>query len=218
MTDPLASATAKKGYRKVVAFCHLAAQLGFSWAWVDTCCIDKANLVELTESIKSMLRWYQEAALCCGFLSDLPAKAQVAEALPRCRWFSRGWTLQELLAPAKLEFYDQDWVQRGAKEDLTAILSTITGISAPVLCGDRAVQEVGVATRMSWAANRKTTRPEDMTYCLVGLFDINMPMIYGEGVEKSFRRLREEIIRQSNDLTIFAWAPNSEGHTDLIKT
>ncbi|KAK4043895.1 heterokaryon incompatibility protein-domain-containing protein [Parachaetomium inaequale] len=205
MTDRGPSVTRKKGYRKVADYCLLAAQLGYAWAWVDTCCIDKTNHAELAESINSMFRWYQEAAVCHVFLSDLPVDAELKHALPHCRWFTRGWTLQELIAPATVQFYDQAWVLRGTKENLVAELEAITGITKRVLNGSMHVRSFCVAVRMSWAANRETTRPEDKAYCLLGMFDVNMPMIYGEG-DKAFRRLQEEIIRQDNDLTIFAWA------------
>jgi hypothetical protein len=205
MTDRGPSVTRKKGYRKVADYCLLAAKLGYAWAWVDTCCIDKTNHAELAESINSMFRWYQEAAVCHVFLSDLPANVELQHALRHCRWFTRGWTLQELIAPATVQFYDQAWVLRGTKENLIADLEAITGITKRVLNGSMNLRSFCVAVRMSWAANRQTTRPEDKAYCLLGMFDVNMPMIYGEG-EKAFRRLQEEIIRQDNDLTIFAWA------------
>ncbi|KAI0413934.1 HET-domain-containing protein [Xylaria grammica] len=123
--------------------------------------------------------------------------------LKKCRWFSRGWTLQELIAPKHVEFYDRDWKYFGSKMQLAHILSWATGIDSGVLKGD-SLDEVLVGRRMSWAANRQTRRVEDMAYCLLGIFDINMPLLYGEG-EKAFTRLQEEIIRSSNDLSIFAW-------------
>lgn len=203
MTEHLPSVTSKKGYRKIIDHCLLAAQQGYAWAWVDTCCIDKTNHAELTESINSMFRWYQDAAICHVFLSDISADAGFKAALPRCRWFTRGWTLQELIAPATVEFYDQSWALMGTKANLITELAAITGILEQVLEGTLALRDLSVGVRMSWAANRETTRPEDMAYSLLGIFDVNMPMIYGEG-KKAFRRLQEEIIRQSNDLTIFA--------------
>ncbi|KAK4148713.1 heterokaryon incompatibility protein-domain-containing protein [Chaetomidium leptoderma] len=203
MIDPSPSVACKKGYRKIVDYCSLAARQHHTWAWIDTCCIDKTNHAELAESINSMFRWYQEAEVCHVFLADLPADAELADALPRCRWFTRGWTLQELIAPSTAQFYDQSWTMRGTKANLITQLAAVTGILGPVLDGTLPLHDVSVGVRMSWAANRETTRPEDAAYCLLGIFDVNMPMIYGEG-RKAFRRLQEEIIRQSNDLTIFA--------------
>jgi hypothetical protein len=210
MTLQLPSLSSKKGYRKVIDYCRLAARDGFYWAWVDTCCIDKTNHAELAESINSMFRWYQEAAVCHVFLSDLPPYTELETALPYCRWFTRGWTLQELIAPSMVEFYDQAWMKRGTKSSLIGQLETITGILGPVLDGSMCLADVSVGVRMSWAAYRSTTRPEDVAYSLLGIFDVNIPMIYGEG-QKAFRRLQEEIIRQSNDLTIFAWQHESDG-------
>lgn len=193
----------KKGYHKIVNYCRVAAEDGYDWAWVDTCCIDKKNHAELAESINSMFRWYQQASVCHVFLSDLPSASELDDALPKCRWFTRGWTLQELLAPGVVKFYDGTWNLRGTKADLFDQLSKITGILWSVLAGERPLHDISVGVRMSWASNRETTRPEDIAYCLLGIFDVNMPMIYCEG-NKAFRRLQEEIIRQSNDLTIFA--------------
>jgi len=110
----------------------------------------------------------------------------------RSEWFKRGWTLQELLAPTHLTFYDMHWNPMATREQLAPMLSRITGISKGVLRQTRPVHRVPVAQRMSWAAGRKTTRVEDLAYSLFGLFDINMPMLYGEG-RKAFRRLQEEI-------------------------
>lgn len=191
--------------------CHVAREEGFSWAWVDTCCIDKTNLAELAESIDSMFRWYRDAAVCHAYLSDLAADADLAEAMPRCRWFGYGWTLQEPLAPATVQFHDQGWTLRGTKDTLVAQLEAITGIAKTILCGHRSLNQISIGARMSWAARRKTTRPEDIAYCLLGIFDVNMPLIYGEGT-KAFRRLQEEIIHQSNDLSILAW---NGGHWDM---
>jgi hypothetical protein len=203
MTDPSPSVTSKNGYRKIVDYCRLAAREGYGWAWIDTCCIDKTNHAELAESINSMFRWYEEAIVCHVFLADLAADAELEDALSRCRWFTRGWTLQELIAPKTVHFHDLSWDMRGTKANLITELAAITGILETVLDGGLPLHQVCIAVRMSWASNRETTRPEDAAYCLLGIFDVHMPMIYGEG-KKAFRRLQEEIIRQSTDLTVFA--------------
>ncbi|KAI1124124.1 HET-domain-containing protein [Nemania abortiva] len=134
---------------------------------------------------------------------ELDMRNHVAQGLRKCKWFSRGWTLQELIAPGHVEFYDRDWKCFGSKAQLAPVLSWITGIDSAVLKGGP-LDQVLVGRRMSWAANRRTRRVEDMAYCLLGIFDINMPLLYGEG-DKAFTRLQEEIIRSSNDLSIFAW-------------
>jgi len=199
----LPSAVSKKGYIKIKRTCAQALKHGLQYAWIDTCCIDKTSSSELTESINSMFQWYQMAARCYVFLSDLPPGAS-DDKLASCRWFTRGWTLQELIAPSEVRFYDQEWTYVGTKKDFCTEISSITRINEKVLLGDRLLRSCSVATRMSWAAYRETARIEDQAYSLLGIFDVNMPLIYGEG-PKSFRRLQEEILKHNNDLTIFAW-------------
>ncbi|KAK3331831.1 heterokaryon incompatibility protein-domain-containing protein [Cercophora scortea] len=201
----------KKGYQKIVEACRLARADELLWIWVDTCCIDKTSSAELTESINSMYHWYGQADVCYVFLSDLRRDGNWAESLPHCRWFTRGWTLQELIAPTTVEFYDQTWQKIGTKnqDSLGQKLAGITGIRSTILLGTEALDSCCIAERMSWASKRKTTRTEDEAYSLLGIFDVNMPLIYGEG-RKAFRRLQEEIIRRTNSLTIFAWQDESQ--------
>ena len=121
------------------------------------------------------------------------------------RWFTRGWTLQELIAPAKVNFYDRDWELIGPKDkDLAPIIQSITGIPQDFLQGKRKHTEASVAQRMYWASSRETSRKEDIAYCLLGLFAINMPMLYGEG-DNAFLRLQQEILNKIDDESIFAW-------------
>ncbi|KAJ3460799.1 hypothetical protein MRS44_011666 [Fusarium solani] len=195
--------SSNSGCRKVRDFCRLARQDGFSFAWVDTCCIDKTSSSELTESINSMFQWYASADTCYVYLGDLESDAS-SDAMASCRWFTRGWTLQELIAPSKLQFYDKEWSLRGSKMDFADQLLQITNIHEAVLQDRTSLRTIPVGRRMSWAANRQTTRTEDMAYCLIGIFDVNMPLIYGEG-RNAFIRLQEEIMKTSNDLSIFLW-------------
>ena len=177
-----------------------------------TVCIDKTNSAELTQAINSMFRWYADSTVCFTYLDDLAPGGQVQDTLQQsasigfasCRWFTRGWTLQELIAPRNMKFYDSKWICRGTKAELSAVLAFVTRIDQKFLCDNSALFSLPVATRMSWAARRQTTREEDMAYCLLGIFNINIPAIYGEGT-KAFIRLQEEIARQTNDLTLFAW-------------
>jgi hypothetical protein len=198
----------KKGFSKITETCRLARLEGIPYAWIDTCCIDKTSSAELTQAINSMFRWYADSTVCFAYLDDLvlgDAPQQSASiAFASSRWFTRGWTLQELIAPRNLKFYDSKWRCRGTKADLSAILAFVTRIDQEVLCDNSALFTLLVATRMSWAVRRQTTREEDMAYCLLGIFDVNIPAIYGEG-KKAFIRLQEEIARQTNDLTLFAW-------------
>lgn len=192
-----------KGYGKILQACNVAAEHGLEYVWIDTCCIDKTNSAELMESINSMYSWYSDAVVCYVYLEDLGPDSKIEDSLQGCRWFTRGWTLQELLAPRIVELYDKDWCFRGTSLDFVHCISRITGIEQSVLRGG-AIADCSVAMRMSWAARRRTTRIEDISYCLLGIFDVHMPLMYGEG-SAAFRRLQEEIIKRNNDTTIFAW-------------
>ncbi|KAJ6443007.1 HET domain-containingprotein [Purpureocillium lavendulum] len=206
----------KHGFDKISKTCALAKGEGLKYAWVDTCCIDKTSSAELTEAINSMFQWYRDAVACYAWLGDLPSSAVVGSqpdklALSKCRWFTRGWTLQELIAPRVVQFYDEAWVPCGTKESLAAVLSDITKVDAGILADPDLLPGLSVAKRMSWAAARRTTRVEDTAYCLLGIFDVNMPMLYGEGA-KAFLRLQEELARASNDLSLFAWRRKTPDH------
>ncbi|KAK4043934.1 ankyrin repeat-containing domain protein [Parachaetomium inaequale] len=199
------------GYKKVRKACETAANHGLQYIWVDTCCIDKTSSAELSEAINSMYRWYQESVVCYAYLADVPFGAD-----PEClesEWFTRGWTLQELIAPSTVIFLDQSWQEIGTKSSLRSVISRITGIPVTVLkSGD--VESASVAQRMSWASKRETTRVEDRAYSLMGLFGVHMPMVYGEG-ERAFIRLQEEIMRLSDDHSLFAWA-SAGSHGGLL--
>ncbi|GMF70448.1 unnamed protein product [Aspergillus oryzae] len=204
----------KKGFKKVKDCCTFARADGYEYAWIDTCCIDKTSSAELSESLNSMYRWYQEADVCYAYLADVPSKP-FAES----RWFKRGWTLQELIAPSRVIFLDHEWNELGTRESLRDVLSDITSIPVGILVGDDDVETASVAQRMSWAARRETTRIEDRAYCLMGIFGINMPPIYGEG-KNAFIRLQEEIMKVLDDHSIFAWRSDSEeeNHGGLLAT
>ncbi|KAK1829899.1 heterokaryon incompatibility protein-domain-containing protein [Podospora conica] len=199
--------TWKEGYRKIVGTCKLASESGIDYAWVDTCCIDKSSSAELSEAINSMFRWYEEAEICYAYLSDISSDASELEQFGNSRWFTRGWTLQELIAPRQVNFYTSDWDLIGTRDGLRDAISSRTGIAAGFL-RDRFrnswLRSLSVAQRMSWASSRETTREEDLAYCLLGIFGINMPLLYGEG-RGAFMRLQEEIMRHSDDHSIFAW-------------
>jgi hypothetical protein len=200
----------KKEYDKVKHFCETAAAHGFGYVWMDTCCIDKSSSSELSEAINSMYRWYQEAEVCYVYLSDVPSGTDSCGLDPKfagSRWFTRGWTLQELIAPSSVIFLGSDWEEIGTKGDLQEVISEITGIHANILLGDDDLESVSIAQRMSWASKRTTTRVEDLAYCLMGVFGVNMPMLYGEG-QQAFIRLQEEIMKMSDDHSIFAWKSN----------
>ncbi|KAI1131015.1 HET domain protein [Nemania abortiva] len=204
----------KKGYGKIEMTCELARKDGIQYVWVDTCCIDKTSSAELTEAINSMFNWYRDAKVCYAWLADLPAATEepIESALRKCRWFTRGWTLQELLAPRHVEFYDRNWEFRGTKKDLKDLVADASQIGPDVLENPDGLYRHPIAQRMSWAAKRQTTRLEDMAYCLIGIFEVNMPMLYGEG-PRAFLRLQEEVVKDTNDLSIFAWKATATTQT-----
>jgi len=201
------SGKSKAGYNKI-RFCgEQARRDGLQYFWVDTCCIDKSSSAELTEAINSMFRWYREAAKCYVYLSDV-SKGNYDEHdhLPRSiwksafrgsRWFTRGWTLQELIAPTLVEFYSLEGMRLGDKRSMEQQIHEITGIPVRALRGNP-LSDFSLEERLSWALKRKTTREEDKAYSLLGIFNIHMPLIYGEGEKKAFKRLREEIYKASN--------------------
>ena len=216
--DP-AKYTNKTGYRKIQQACALAAQNGFDYAWVDTCCINKDASAELSEAINSMFRWYEEAAVCYVFLADLrPAnvdqsgpdsESNFASRLSACKWFTRGWTLQELLAPQEVLFYDQNWTFQGDKFSLCELIVSITGIPETLLRHEEQLSNFAVARKMSWASRRKTTRLEDEAYCLLGIFGVHMSLLYGEGT-RAFSRLQEAVLQETGDLSTLAWTDDSD--------
>lgn len=187
-----------KGYAKLSAACNMAHHLGYPYLWMDTCCIDKSSSAELSEAINSMYSWYKSAGLCIAYLNDVDGDIKGS------RWFKRGWTLQELIAPEDVIFADRNWDIVGMKSSLASLLANITGIDEDVLLTGN-IEGLSIAKRMSWAANRDTTRREDRAYSLMGIFGVNMPPIYGEG-DKAFIRLQEEIMKKSNDQSIFTWS------------
>ena len=209
------SGESEASYDKI-RFCgQKAANDGLQFFWVDTCCIDKSSSAELSEAINSMYKWYSKAEVCYAFLSDLET-VQTSDSflsdLRKCKWFTRGWTLQELIAPRQVIFVNKNWVEVGDKESLSEIITEITRIDYCTLNG-LPIQQLSVATRMSWASRRETTCPEDEAYCLLGIFGINMPLLYGEGGEKAFLRLQNEVLRKTEDQSIFAWS--TEGVRDI---
>ena len=202
---------------KIRNCCIVAERDGFLWVWIDTCCIDKTSSTELSEAINSMFRWYSESEVCYAFLEDVPSDdALDAPNSPfrRARWHTRGWTLQELIAPPRVIFVYPDhageWKQIGTRRALASLLHEITSIPSQVLNRTIRFHNLSIAERMSWASKRTTTRIEDEAYALMGLFRVNMPTIYGEG-RQAFRRLQEEIMKQSFDSSLFAWGDSDDG-------
>jgi hypothetical protein len=197
--------TDKAGYEKI-RFCgEQASRDGLKYFWVDTCCIDKSNNTELSEAINSMFRWYQNAVKCYVYLSDVSIKECSSSsdllgelAFKSSRWFTRGWTLQELLAPSHVEFFSVGGIRLGDKSSLGSQIHEITRIPIDALQG-RSPLTYSSMERFKWAERRRTTREEDKAYSLMGLFGIYMPLIYGEGFQNALSRLlRETNVRSSH--------------------
>ena len=221
------------GLTKIKKFCEVAAADGLEWVWIDTCCIDKRSSAELSEAINSMFKWYAGAYRCYAQLSDF----YMARECPYCEdrtcwscwhmdeaegqarfwkssWITRGWTLQELLAPREVQLLDADWEEVGDRRSLSSDIAHATGIDRQSLLMNemyignglsRSTSKNSIAKIMSWASRRSVTREEDIAYCLLGLFEVNMPLLYGEGGESAFKRLQIEILAKSHDESLFAW-------------
>lgn len=201
----------KEGFMKLKGVCDQAFQDGLNYIWVDTCCIDKTSSAELSEAINSMYAWYKNSAVCYVYLHDVDHDIDqdaLISALSKAEWFKRGWTLQELIAPDNVYFFARNWSKIGSKATWASTLHEITHIREKILLGIPC-DPPSIAERMSWAVGRKTQKIEDRAYSLMGLFGIHMSIIYGEG-EKAFRRLQLEIMKSSDDQTIFAWLDSME--------
>ncbi|KAK0648406.1 heterokaryon incompatibility protein-domain-containing protein [Cercophora newfieldiana] len=226
----------KAGLAKILDSCEVARNDGWDHIWIDTCCIDKSSSAELSEAINSMFLWYAGAQVCYVFLEDC---SDSERTLPGSKWSfkwcSRGWTLQELVAPYNVHFYNAKWEFLGNRHTLADQISACTGIDKLILrrhrdsCPRARAQEkpipryamcfechtvnssrrlldsFSVATRMSWVSRRETTREEDMAYCILGIFNVHLPLLYGEGCQRAFNRLQEAIVNRSNDQSILVW-------------
>ncbi|KAH6714009.1 hypothetical protein BKA61DRAFT_656555 [Leptodontidium sp. MPI-SDFR-AT-0119] len=195
----------KAGYNKIQFCGEQARRDKLHYFWVDTCCIDKSNSTELAEAINSMFRWYRDATKCYVYLPDVSRlRTDLADGsneawestFRKSEWFTRGWTLQELVAPASVDFFSKEGELLGNKASLERHICERTGIPVNAL-RKSSLSNFSVAERMSWAASRETYRPEDKAYSLLGIFDVNMPLIYSEGKDKAMQRLRQEIEKAS---------------------
>lgn len=211
LEDEVTKIKAQEGYRKIRKACEWAGGHGCYWLWADTVCIDKTSSAELSEAINSMYDWYSRAVICYAFLEDVPPSTpeeciRAGSKFRASRWFTRGWTLQELIAPPQLVFMSSSWTRICEKAEVSVAIEQNTGIHPKYLSGTRSLQRAGagVSTIMVWASRRQTTREEDAAYCLMGLFGVNMPLLYGEK-SRAFRRLQLEILQTSADWTFLDW-------------
>ena len=189
----------KLGYHKIQFCADQAWRDGLQFFWVDTCCIDKASSAELQEAINCMFRWYRGAAKCYVYLADVSTPAWETP-FRTSRWFTRGWTLQELIAPESVEFFSKGGTGLGDKTSLEQDIHTITGVPVSALRGSP-LSDFSVSERMAWMEKRETTRQEDKAYSLLGIFDVCIPLLYGEGREKALKRLQEEVNASKDEQT-----------------
>ncbi|KAF2751060.1 hypothetical protein M011DRAFT_492368 [Sporormia fimetaria CBS 119925] len=194
------------GYPKILNTAQIAVEQHIWFIWVDTVCIDKSSSSEPQEANNSMYQWYKTSHSCVVYLDDITTGSNEnmrLDSILETRWITRGWTLQELIAPLEAVFYDSNWEYMCSKSRSVGSLSRLLAIPEQVIAtGD--TSDCCVANIMSWAASRQTTRVEDVAYSSLGLFDIQMPLLYGEGC-KAFERFQEAIIQRSGDDSIFAW-------------
>ncbi|KAG2354882.1 hypothetical protein BDR07DRAFT_1427965 [Suillus spraguei] len=196
---------------KLRSFCTTARNAGHKWAWSDTCCIDKSNNVELQESVNSMFIWYHHSALTIVYLSDVPPSSK-SGALAKSAWNTRGWTVQEFIAPKVILFYQSNWTPYlddrtlNHKESVAIMqeLKEATGIDQTAFvpfCPSMS----GAREKLHWASNRVTTRQEDIAYSLFGIFGVRLSVDYGEKQDKALGRLLQEIVARSGDITSLDW-------------
>ncbi|KAG2160223.1 uncharacterized protein EDB93DRAFT_47699 [Suillus bovinus] len=203
------------GIMKLQSFCKIAREAHYRWAWMDTCCIDKNNNTEVQESLNSMFIWYRHSALTIVYLSDVPPSSK-AGALVKSAWNSRGWTVQEFLAPKVILFYQSNWTlylndhSPNHKESAAIMqeLEDATGIDAHTVITFHPGM-TGAREKLRWASARVTTVQEDVAYSLFGIFDIHLPVIYGERKQNALGRLLQEIVAQSGDITALDWSGES---------
>lgn len=210
-----AAARAKANYEKLAFAARQALADGYEYLFIHSCCVDRRSSAELDEAANSALQWYRKAGTVYAYLPDCPADARAtdpASPFAASRWFRDPWMLLPLVASRNLTFYAAQWTKLGTKADLASDISAVTGVGLSFIRGTRPIETASVAQRMSWAARRSTARVEDVAYALMGLFSVHMPLLYGEG-ERAFLRLQEEIIRHSNDYSLFAWLDES-AHPD----
>ncbi|KAF9483332.1 hypothetical protein BDN70DRAFT_874037 [Pholiota conissans] len=224
-------ATDSTGYRKLINFCRISAMdHGVTLGWMDTICINKDSSAELDESIRSMYKWYSDASVCITHLADTAAM----QDMHNDRWFTRGWTLQELIAPRYTKFYGRDWekiVSGSSEKDDRALDSIEAEICAATSISRREYYDdtlkevsfdfVSISRKMQWASNRKVTREEDASYSLMGLFGVSISVAYGEGSKSAFLRLVREILNtNTNVLDIVNWGidPTAVNRDEHLKS
>lgn len=208
-----------EGGEKLGAFCQKAVEYGCVFAWADTCCIDKSSSSELDEAIRSMFRWYRNSYICIAYLSDSSSINDIGND----PWFTRGWTLQELLAPGKMKFFGAEWIPLTGEENdkvdyyqrgILAPISAITNIPIKVLREYKPGLD-DITEKLSWASGRRTTRVEDIAYSLIGMLDISLMIAYGEG-RRAFFRLMQVIVENTSNHEIFGWKGQPSAYNSAL--
>lgn len=188
--------------------CDQARIAGYEWLWNHAACVDKRSCAAQSEAINSLPRIYRDCEHSIVYLEDLYhdqfEDEQIGERLAACRWIKNIWAIPQIVFPREVYFYSSDWSQIGTKRSLLPHLSSIIGIDQPALEHWGCLEDYSIARRMSWASEMTAFRTEDLAYALLGLFDVGMPIIYGEG-GKAFLKLQEEIIRDTDDFSLLAW-------------
>lgn len=207
------------GFLKVEGACKLATKDGYDWIWIDTCCIDKESSADVDKAINSMWTYYTKSNVCYVYMVDIPDyKAGRGIGFQKSNWFTRGWTLQELIAPVSVQFYAKDWSLIGTKLERNEEIAKITTIDSHLLAQNKSIDIYTTAERFSWAAHRQVTQEEDEAYSLLGLFQIHMPMLYGEGRARAFARLQEAIYLSTCDdsIFLFRYSPHAINYQPLL--
>ena len=213
ISNPESGLRSKKGFQKIRGACEQACRDGYSWIWIDNCCIDKSSSAELQETINSMWRYYAESNICYVHMADVDnTDPDCDQMFARSQWFTRCWTLQELIAPLRVEFYARNWAFLGTKFEKHEEIVNITSIDKQILLHTGRTDSSSTAEKMSWAAHREASREEDEAYSLLGLFDVCMPLLYGEGSTKAFVRLQEAVYKNTADQSIFLFRHTCDTH------
>ena len=204
---------AGRGYRKIAEASRVAAGFNVEYIWIDTCCIDRKSSADLSEAINSMFSWYEKAKVCIAYLEDINCARSSPlfdTSFQNSVWFTRSWTLQELLAPHEVYFFNTRWTNIGTRGTLANQISRSTNIPRSALEVKANLREFPSAQKMTWASRRKATRTEDIAYSLLGIFEVHMPLLYGEGV-KAYERLQEEVMRRTTEPSLLLWRLGANG-------
>lgn len=211
-----------QSFNKIEGCRERALKDGYHYIWIDTCCIDQGSTAEVSEAINSMFRLYKRAEVCYVHLADVESTdgpTLAGSAFRKSRWFKRGWTLQELIAPREVLFFTSTWEPIDNKHHLSEIIQNITGVPSSIIRQRTPLNEVSVVDKMSWATRRQTARPEDEAYSLMGLFGVNMTIDYSEGRERAFERLQHGILEQSafaHDILAWQWQSSPTDHLSVL--